>query len=61
MIQGVQVKTLKVIADERGLMEMLHKDDDLFAGFGQVYTLTPTSSGGPEGRLTPAWRPGRSR
>ena len=38
MIQGVQVKTLKVIADERGwLMEMLRKDDDLFAGFGQVY------------------------
>ncbi len=38
MIQGVQVKTLKVIADERGwLMEMLRNDDDLFQGFGQVY------------------------
>ena len=38
MIQDVQVKTLKVIADERGwLMEMLRKDDDLFKGFGQVY------------------------
>ena len=38
MIQGVQVKTLKVIADERGwLMEMLRNDDDLFLGFGQVY------------------------
>ena len=38
MIQGVQVKTLKVLADERGwLMEMLRNDDDLFQGFGQVY------------------------
>ena len=38
MIQGVQVKTLKVIADERGwLMEMLRKDDELYQGFGQVY------------------------
>ena len=38
MIQGVKVKTLKVIADERGwLMEMLRNDDDLFLGFGQVY------------------------
>ena len=38
MIQGVQVKTLKVLADERGwLMEMLRNDDDMFQGFGQVY------------------------
>ena len=39
MIDGVRVKTLKVIADERGwLMEILRNDDDLFTGFGQVYT-----------------------
>ena len=38
MIQDVQVKPLKVIADERGrLMEMLRSDDPLFKGFGQVY------------------------
>jgi dTDP-4-dehydrorhamnose 3,5-epimerase len=38
VIQGVRVKALKVIADERGwLMEMLRSDDDLFNGFGQVY------------------------
>jgi len=38
VIQDVQVKPLKVIADERGrLMEMLRSDDPLFKGFGQVY------------------------
>ena len=38
MIQDVQVKPLKVMADERGrLMEMLRSDDPLFRGFGQVY------------------------
>ena len=38
MIQGVRVKSLKVIPDERGwLMEMLRCDDELFVGFGQVY------------------------
>lgn len=38
MIQGVKVKKLKVIPDERGrLMEMLREDDDLFIRFGQVY------------------------
>ena len=38
MIEGVRVKTLRVIPDERGwLMEMLRSDDDLFVGFGQVY------------------------
>lgn len=38
MIQDVQVKPLKVMADERGrLMEMLRSDDPLFKGFGQVY------------------------
>ena len=38
MIQDVQVKPLRVMADERGrLMEMLRSDDPLFKGFGQVY------------------------
>jgi len=38
VIQDVQVKPLKVMADERGrLMEMLRSDDPLFRGFGQVY------------------------
>ena len=38
MIQGVQVKQLKPIPDERGMvMEILRSDDELFAKFGQVY------------------------
>ncbi|MEE8112685.1 MAG: dTDP-4-dehydrorhamnose 3,5-epimerase family protein [Acidobacteriota bacterium] len=38
MIQGVKIKKLKVIPDERGrLMEMLRADDELFVKFGQVY------------------------
>lgn len=38
MIDGVQVKLLKVISDERGyLMEMLRADDPIFEKFGQVY------------------------
>ena len=38
MIDGVRIKKLKVIADERGfLMEMLRDDDELFQRFGQVY------------------------
>jgi dTDP-4-dehydrorhamnose 3,5-epimerase len=38
-IRGVQVKTLRVIADERGwLTEILRSDDrELFSRFGQVY------------------------
>ena len=38
-IHGVQVKTLNVVADERGwLMEILRADDrELFSRFGQVY------------------------
>jgi dTDP-4-dehydrorhamnose 3,5-epimerase len=41
MIDGVKVKPLKVIPDERGrLMEMLRADDDLFEKFGQVYVTT---------------------
>jgi dTDP-4-dehydrorhamnose 3,5-epimerase len=38
VIDGVHVKTLNVIPDERGwLMEMLRSDDEIFQGFGQVY------------------------
>jgi len=41
MIDGVAVKILKVIPDERGrLMEILRSDDDLFTQFGQVYMTT---------------------
>ncbi len=41
MIDGVKIKKLKVIPDERGrLMEILRKDDDCFSGFGQVYMTT---------------------
>jgi dTDP-4-dehydrorhamnose 3,5-epimerase len=38
-IEGVQIKLLKVIADERGwLMELLRSDDEgLFTRFGQAY------------------------
>jgi len=38
MIDGVRIKELKTIADERGwLFEILRRDDDLFIEFGQVY------------------------
>jgi dTDP-4-dehydrorhamnose 3,5-epimerase len=41
LIDGVRVKQLKVIPDERGrLMEMLRRDDDLFIEFGQTYLTT---------------------
>ncbi|MBA7484117.1 hypothetical protein ES707_19641 [subsurface metagenome] len=41
MIEGVAIKRLKVIPDERGrLMEMLRRDDEMFSGFGQVYMTT---------------------
>ncbi len=41
MIDGVKVKNLKVICDERGrLMEILRSDDELFIKFGQVYMTT---------------------
>ena len=40
-IQGVVIKKLKVIPDERGrLMEILRSDDELFTKFGQVYMTT---------------------
>ena len=38
LIDGVAVKPLRVIPDERGwLMEILRRDDPFFAQFGQVY------------------------
>jgi dTDP-4-dehydrorhamnose 3,5-epimerase len=41
MIQGVVVKELKPIPDERGrLMEILRSDDESFEKFGQVYMTT---------------------
>lgn len=41
MINGVKIKKLKVIPDERGrLMEILRRDDELFQGFGQAYMTT---------------------
>ncbi len=42
LIEGVKVKNLRVIPDERGrLMEILRSDDgEFFSGFGQVYLTT---------------------
>ena len=41
MIDGVKVKKLRVIPDERGrLMEILRADDAIFKKFGQVYMTT---------------------
>lgn len=41
MIDGVKVKKLKVIPDERGnLMEIFRNDDEFFENFGQVYLTT---------------------
>lgn len=41
LIQGVMIKRLRVIPDARGrLMEILRADDEIFAGFGQVYLTT---------------------
>lgn len=38
LIDGVRMKRLRVLPDERGyLMEMLRVDDELFEKFGQVY------------------------
>jgi|SRR3989338_3107948 len=38
MINGVEIKKLKLIRDNRGfLMEMLRSDDSIFEKFGQVY------------------------
>lgn len=41
MIEGVKIKKLKVIPDDRGrLTEILRCDDDIFEKFGQVYVTT---------------------
>lgn len=41
MIDGVKIKKLKIIPDERGrLMEILRRDDEIFEKFGQVYMTT---------------------
>ncbi len=41
MIDGVKVKKLKLIPDDRGrLMEILRRDDEMFQKFGQVYMTT---------------------
>ena len=41
LIEGVRLKALKVIPDERGrLMEILRADDPIFERFGQVYVTT---------------------
>ncbi len=41
LIDGVKIKVLKIIPDERGrLMEILRRDDDIFTEFGQVYITT---------------------
>jgi len=41
MIDGVRIKRLTVHPDQRGrLMEVLRRDDELFAKFGQVYITT---------------------
>ncbi|MFQ5905482.1 MAG: dTDP-4-dehydrorhamnose 3,5-epimerase family protein [bacterium] len=41
MIDGVHVKKLRFIKDERGkLMEVLRKDDPFYSRFGQAYVTT---------------------
>jgi len=41
MIVGVNTKQLKMNSDERGrLMEILRRDDEIYAKFGQVYITT---------------------
>lgn len=41
LIEGVRIKPLRVIPDERGsLMEMLRRDDEIFVKFGQLYLTT---------------------
>jgi dTDP-4-dehydrorhamnose 3,5-epimerase len=41
LIEGVVIKSLKVIPDQRGrLMEILRSDDEDFIGFGQIYMTT---------------------
>ena len=62
MIEGVKVKRLKVISDERGrLMEILRGDEEIFKSFGQVYMTTarPGASSSKNDHRLPALRPAR--
>jgi len=50
MIEGVEIKKLKVNYDDRGhLMEILRRDDKIFKKFGQVYITTAKPG------ITKAW------
>jgi len=41
LIQGVEVKDLKIVPDERGMLsEILRSDEKVFKKFGQVYFTT---------------------
>lgn len=41
MIEGVKIKKLKLLTDQRGrLMEILRSDEAIFSKFGQVYFTT---------------------
>ncbi|MBU1669806.1 MAG: dTDP-4-dehydrorhamnose 3,5-epimerase family protein [Actinobacteria bacterium] len=41
MIDGVAIKPLRVVPDERGfLMEMMRSDDEVYEKFGQAYVTT---------------------
>ena len=41
LIDGVKIKKLKVVPDDRGrLMEIMRADDEVFERFGQVYMTT---------------------
>jgi dTDP-4-dehydrorhamnose 3,5-epimerase len=41
VIDGVKVKQLRILPDQRGrLMEILRSDDEVFAKFGQAYITT---------------------
>lgn len=45
MINGVEIKKLKPIHDDRGyLMEILRSDDEIFKRFGQVYITVAYSN-----------------
>ena len=40
-IEGIEIKLLKKIPDERGtIMHMMRSDDDIFNGFGEIYFST---------------------
>jgi dTDP-4-dehydrorhamnose 3,5-epimerase-like enzyme len=60
-IDGVQVKPLRVVPDERGwLLEVLRADDELFTRFGQVY-VSATYPGVVKRGITTPSRPTTSR